>query len=65
MNSARLKEILDAIVDPKPGKLTVTEATERLDDFVAKHNIEIPSELLHYLENRSYVKALRFLDGYR
>lgn len=36
---------------------------ERLDRFVSTGAASLPPRLLHFLENRSYAKALDFLGG--
>lgn len=36
---------------------------ERLDRFVSTESASIPPRLMHFLENRSYAKALDFLGG--
>jgi hypothetical protein len=36
---------------------------ERLDDFLARGRTELHPQLVHFLENRSYAKAVMFLGG--
>jgi hypothetical protein len=36
---------------------------ERLDRFVSADGASLPPRLMHFLENRSYAKALDFLGG--
>ena len=45
----------------KPGDLS--EAIRGLDDILANRGKELPGRLRHFLENRSYQKALVFLEG--
>ncbi len=35
----------------------------RLDDFAARGRMALHPQLVHFLERRSYAKALVFLDG--
>ena len=38
-------------------------AIQELDKFLAERRSELPGRLRHFLENRSYQKALVFLEG--
>ena len=40
----------------------VAEAIAALDELVRDHKAEIPGDLAHYLENRSYGKAWAWLN---
>jgi hypothetical protein len=42
---------------------TVADEMTRLDDFVARGRPGLHPQLVHFLENRSYAKALMFLGG--
>jgi hypothetical protein len=42
---------------------TVADEMTRLDDFVAKGRAGLHPQLVHFLENRSYAKALMFVGG--
>ena len=42
---------------------TVADEMTRLDDFVARGRAGLHPQLVHFLENRSYAKALMFLGG--
>ena len=42
---------------------TVAEETTRLDDYLARGRAGLHPQLVHFLENRSYAKALMFLGG--
>lgn len=42
---------------------TIAEEMVRLDDFVARGRAGLHPQLVHFLENRSYAKALMFLGG--
>jgi len=42
---------------------TVADEMTRLDDFVARGRAGLHPQLIHFLENRSYAKALMFLGG--
>ena len=42
---------------------TITSEMVRLDDFVAHGRAGLPAQLVHFLESRSYAKALMYLGG--
>lgn len=42
---------------------SVAEEMARLDDFLAQGRLALHPQLVHFLENRSYAKALMFLGG--
>ena len=42
---------------------TVADEMTRLDDFLARGRAGLHPQLVHFLENRSYAKALMFLGG--
>ena len=42
---------------------SVAEEMARLDDFLAQGGLALHPQLVHFLENRSYAKALMFLGG--
>ncbi len=42
---------------------SVAEEMARLDDFLGQGRLVLHSQLVHFLENRSYAKALIFLGG--
>jgi hypothetical protein len=42
---------------------TIADETTRLDDAVARGRAGLHPQLVHFLENRSYAKALMFLGG--
>ena len=44
------------------GQIIADEMT-RLDDFVSRSRTGLHPQLIHFLENRSYAKALMFLGG--
>jgi hypothetical protein len=44
------------------GSVIATEMA-RLDDFVAQGRVGLHPQLVHFLERRSYAKALMFLGG--
>ena len=41
----------------------IADEMARLDDFVARGRAGLHPQLVHFLENRSYAKALMFLGG--
>lgn len=42
---------------------TVADEMAKLDDFVSRSRAGLHPQLTHFLENRSYAKALMFLGG--
>jgi hypothetical protein len=42
---------------------TVADEMTRLDDFLVRGRAGLHPQLVHFLENRSYAKALMFLGG--
>jgi hypothetical protein len=42
---------------------TVADEMAKLDDFVARGRAGLHPQLAHFLQNRSYAKALMFLGG--
>ncbi len=42
---------------------TVADEMAKLDDFLARGRAGLHPQLAHFLENRSYAKALMFLGG--
>jgi hypothetical protein len=42
---------------------TIADSMMRLDDFLARGRPGLHPQLVHFLENRSYAKALMFLGG--
>jgi hypothetical protein len=42
---------------------TIASEMARLDDYVAQGRAGLHPQLVHFLENRSYAKALMFLGG--
>jgi hypothetical protein len=45
------------------GSARLLEALGRLDDLVAQYRGEMPADLVHYLERRSYDKAAQWCAG--
>ncbi len=56
-----LISLLDAI--KRADGQTVADAMARLDDLLAQGRAGLHPQLIHFLENRSYAKALMFLGG--
>jgi len=59
-----IKKCLRVITTPKaakPGELG--ESLRRLDEIVKDSKADLPPRLRHFLENRSYAKALVWLEG--
>jgi hypothetical protein len=61
----QIKESLAALlaaIKTSDGQTIVDEMT-RLDDYLARGRAGLHPQLVHFLENRSYAKALMFLGG--
>lgn len=59
-----IKESLLAIVSPnEKEKPDLVVALRKLDDCVQERGDEMNPRLRHFLENRSYEKALLWIDG--
>ncbi|MEO7412414.1 MAG: hypothetical protein ABIZ81_03580 [Opitutaceae bacterium] len=41
----------------------ITREMERLDDYLQRGRLDLHPQLVHFLERRSYAKALMFLGG--
>lgn len=60
-----IKESLIALLDAikaTNGK-TIAEEMARLDDFLERGRSNLHPQLVHFLERRSYAKAVMFLGG--
>lgn len=53
--------LLDAI--KASNGMVVVEQMEKLDGFLAQGRTELHPQLVHFLEKRSYAKAVMFLGG--
>jgi len=61
----QIKDSLNALlaaIKVNDGQRVADEMT-RLDDFLAQGRPGLHPQLVHFLENRSYAKALMFLGG--
>jgi hypothetical protein len=58
---AALIALLDAI--KKSNAQVIAAEMARLDDFAARGQTTLHPQLLHFLERRSYAKAVMFLGG--
>ena len=59
-----IKESLLAIVSPnEKEKPDLVAALRKLDEYVHERGNEMNPRLRHFLENRSYEKALLWIDG--
>ena len=56
-----LQRLLDAI--SQANGQTIAEETARLDTIVGQARGALHPQLVHFLERRSYAKALMFLSG--
>ena len=62
------QKLTDALIDLKGGieaadAETIRDRMAFLDEALHTHRKELDSQLKHYLKNRSYMKALAFLQG--
>ena len=55
-------QALMAAIDNREGE-SIAAHLQRLDELGQDLGNQVPSELRHYLEKRSYAKALDFLEG--
>lgn len=58
----RALEALMAAIAASEGQVIAAEMA-KLDDFMAKGHGALHPQLMHFLQNRSYAKALMFLGG--
>jgi hypothetical protein len=58
----RLEEVLHPLAG-SGGKAKLLEALVEMGDLLARHRAEMPNELVHYLERRSYEKAAKYCAG--
>lgn len=59
-----IRESLKAIVTPVENKGSdLVEALRTLDAIVSNHSRDLHPQMRHFLQNRSYEKALLWLDG--
>lgn len=58
---ATLIALLDAI--KRSDGQTIADAMARLDEFLEQGRRTLHPQLIHFMENRSYAKALMFLGG--
>ena len=59
-----IKGCLLTITNPKDAKEgELSHALKRLDELVCDKSSDLDSKLRHYLQNRSYQKALLWVEG--
>ena len=61
-----LRNRLEELMHPKPGndgKKRLLEVLVEMGNLLQKHRGEMPNELVHYLERRSYEKAAQYCAG--
>jgi hypothetical protein len=61
-----LRKLLTALCSPQPGREGLTQLVASiadLDALLVQNRAEMPSELIHFLERRSYDKAARYCEG--
>lgn len=61
MDVAQLKLDLETVVRPSGAGLR--EALARLDALAKDEQVDLPGELRHYLQKRSYAKALAYCEA--
>ena len=63
---APLRELLGHLCSPQPGREGLTQlmtSIASLDALLSQNRSEMPADLIHFLERRSYEKAARYCDG--
>ena len=61
-----IKESLKSVIHPsKESRFDLMTALRNLDDIVIKEGKQIDPKLRHFLQNRSYEKALLWIEGGR
>jgi hypothetical protein len=62
---SQIKESLNSLLDAikQADGARVSAEMGRLDDFLAQGRADLHPQLVHFLERRSYAKALMFLGG--
>jgi hypothetical protein len=61
-----LRNRLEEVLHPSPGsegKTKLLETLAELGKLLVRHRAEMPNELVHYLERRSYEKAAQYCAG--
>ena len=61
-----LRKLLDDLRAPRPGREGLTQlmaSIANLDALLSQNRSEMPPDLIHFLERRSYEKAARYCDG--
>jgi len=63
---SEMETLLIRIVEPgEDTSLTLSAALKRLDAILDERGDDIPAPLHHFLKNRSYEKALAWMQGNR
>ena len=68
MSDALISQVQGALIDlvsgmKHPDTHKLLQSMERLDALLAAHRDALDGRLVHFLERRSYAKALEFLGG--
>lgn len=65
MTEPQIKDALIALLDgiKRADAQAIAENTARLDESVVRGRLGLPPQLVHFLERRSYAKALQYLEG--
>ncbi len=63
---APLRKLLSSLCSPQPGREGLTQlvgSIADLDTLLTQNRAEMPADLIHFLERRSYDKAARYCEG--
>jgi hypothetical protein len=65
MTEAQIKDALIALLDgiKRADAQVISEEMAKLDETVSRSRLGLHPQLTHFLERRSYAKALDFLGG--
>ena len=57
------KSLLTIVSSERSGQGDLISALKQLDNILEEHGAELDARLRHFLQNRSYEKALIWLEG--
>ena len=61
-----LRKLLEGLCAPQPGREGLSQLVASiadLDALLLQNRSDMPADLIHFLERRSYEKAARYCDG--
>ncbi len=61
MNLTEIANTLRVLNRPSGGE-QILEAVRKVDRFLSAHRVDLEPRLVHFLERRSYQKALQFIE---